>query len=305
MKVKGLKVLRSLQLDLSDLSPAAKERLATKLGDLAIVDVQKKYTENVQTAISKAYAAYLRSVADYFGKKGDSAFALPYNISVHKKMKPKRKGDGFIKRRAVPIPARGPSSTVQISFSIPLPFGTSAGSLLDNKQYRDEEISFSTVFAGLAASTIEKKLQYNVKRHWKRTGETKRILAEELKSLAKRSSTTLVKVSRRRIPIQADFRPSKASPFAKYSIAVNVRLRAPQDRAWAELITESFASGIRRSGFANTETFIKGTATLGSIFNETGFSHRDGPKVHERAFVQEMGVRSGKALFQQLQQVNT
>lgn len=76
MKVKGLKVLRSLQLDLSDLSPAAKERLATKLGDLAIVDVQKKYTENVQTAISKAYAAYLRSVADYFGKKGDSANAL-------------------------------------------------------------------------------------------------------------------------------------------------------------------------------------------------------------------------------------
>lgn len=302
MQVKGVRKLRDLKLSISSLSPDAQRRLAERIGDLVIVDVQKRYTDNVGIAISKAYSAYLLAVADYLGRKGDSAFKLPYNISTHRRLKKARRG--AVTERVNPIPERGPASTVQISFSIPVPIGTTAKSLLDETKYRQEGIEFTTVFAGLAKSTIEKKLQYGVHRHWRRTGNTLREIGNELRGIARSSPARVANVRRRRIPIQPDLRPKAAKPFARYSIVVSVRLKGPRDPAWAEMLTESFAAGIKRSGFGSVRAF-GATPYVRSIFNETGFTTRTGLAVPARAFIQEMGVRAGRALFQQLQQVNS
>lgn len=298
MQIKGVKKLRDVRLDLSTLSPEAKQRLAARIGDIAIVDVQKRYQEKVGVAVAQAYSAYLLAVADYFGRKGDGAFRIEGGLGRYRRTVA---GHGAVKRRVVPIPDRLPASTIQISFSVPVPTGMTGKSLLDG--HREQEIAFSATFAGLAKSTIEKKLSKGVSRYWKQSGQTLRVVGTELRAIAKSNPAKVAVVSRRRIPIQPDFRPKASKPYAKYSLVLSIRLKAPRDPAWAELITESFASGVIRSGFGKKSAFGS-TPVIRSIFNETGFMNRAGVAVPARSFIQEMGMRAGRALFQQLQQVN-
>lgn len=297
MQVKGVKKLRDLRLDLNTLSPAAKERLASRIGDVMIADVQKKYSDAVGISVARAYSAYLLAVADYFGRKGDSAFRVDGGLSKYRRTVA---GKGIIRKRVVPIPARLPASTIQISFSVPVPTGATGGSLLSGS--RDQEISFTALFPGLAKSTVERKMAKGVNRYWKDTGQTLRIIGAELRAIARSKPATVAQVTRRRIPIQPDLRPGSAKPLAKYQIVVSIRLKAPRDPAWAELITESFASGVTRSGFGRKSAFGS-SPIVRSIYNEIGFMNRAGVAVPPRSFIQEMGVRAGRALFQQLQQV--
>lgn len=297
MRVKGVKKLGSLRLDLNSLSPAAKERLASRIGDAVIADVQKKYSESVGIAVARAYSAYLLAVADYFGRKGDSAFRIDGGLGRYRRT---TAGKGFIRKRATPIPARLPASTIQIAFSIPVPTGTTGGSLLSGS--REQEISFTTLFAGLAKSTVERKMAKGVNRYWKDSGQTLRIIGAELRAIARSKPATVAEATRRRIPIQPDLRPNAAKPLAKYQLVLSIRLKAPRDPAWAELITESFASGVTRSGFGRKRAFGS-SPIVRSIYNEIGFMNRAGAAVPPRSFIQEMGVRAGRALFQQLQQV--
>lgn len=294
MQVKGVKINGGLRLDTSILSEQQIQSLAKRAGDIVIADVQKKYQEKLAAVVSKTYSDYLLAVANYMGRKGNSTFAISSASSqTTSRWKNQR---GGVKKL---LGSLGETKNINIAFDVTTP----AGSLGSAQQV---SISFTSRWQMLAPSTILAKKKGFRNRFWAATGQTQSTIMEELRAIARSNPVRMVKVTRRRIPIQADLRPEKAKPYAKYQMVSALKLKVPKDPAWAQIISESFSSGLTNGNLAplhgESEEGVTGRPMPLSLYGEVGFTTRSGQKVR-RAFIQQMGARAGKVLFEQLQQI--
>lgn len=290
MKIKGTRQLRQLTLDTSKLSSSARASLEKKIGDVVIAGLQKKYAPYIENYYSRAWGAYLKTVADYLGTKGNTAFRVPGGLGRYRRKAAKGTPQ---------IPDHIPSATVQISMTLPVPTATSlSGMQADDGAF--SEIAFSTTFAGLARRTVKKKLKLSVARYWKQSGNTMERIGRELQALA-RGKPASVQVTWIRIPAQPGL-AKKGSVLGRYQMVLSIHLRGPSDPAWAEMLAESFASGIIRTGQGKLSAFGV-TPNVRSIFNETGFTNTSGVTVPARAWIQQLGKLAGGLLAQQLRRI--